>query len=199
VETLCLAILIFVSVRVVVLNFRVDGMSMESNLHDGQMLLVNRNAYTSIDTWALVDWIPGIAHDPHNVHLFSPPQRGDIVVLHPPVEDANTPYIKRIIGLAGDNVELRDDGVYINGSRLMEPYIDTTVAMCASQPDCGPFTVPPDHVFVLGDNRAHSLDSPDFGSVPVSDIIGKAWLIYWPIDSAGVIPEEDYPTAESTP
>jgi signal peptidase I len=199
IETLCLALLIFVAVRVVVLNFRVDGLSMESSLHDGQMLLVNRNAYATFDTWALVDWLPGVAHDPHTVHLFSPPQRGDIVVLTPPGEGDTTPYIKRIIGLPGETVHLRDDGVYIDGVHLEEPYLDPIESMCASQTACGPFTVPPGHVFVLGDNRSNSLDSPDFGPVPVEDIIGKAWIIYWPPGDVGIVPDPAYPAATEHP
>lgn len=192
-ETLLLALVIFLAVRAVVLNFRVEGSSMTPNLHSGDMVLVNRNAYLSFDTWALVDWLPGVEHDPNIVHPFSPPQRGDIVVLHPPLEHAPEPYIKRIVGLPGETVEIRDDGLYIDGQHLDEPYLGDKVTECAGQRFCGPLTVPEGSVFVLGDNRGNSEDSGDFGTVEIDEIIGKAWLIYWPWKSIGIVPHHDYP------
>ena len=192
-EIALIALVIFVLVRTVVLSYRVVGASMTPNLQSGQALLVNRLAYTSFDRWALVDWLPWVDHrDPSTVHLFSPPQRGDIVILERPDDSGTVPLVKRIIGLEGETVELRDDGVYINGQRLAEPYLDTT-SMCAGQPSCGPFAVPEDHVFVLGDNRSNSRDSPDFGPVPVGNIIGKAWLSYWPLTDFGIVPHYEYP------
>lgn len=192
-----IALLIFLLVRTVVLSFRVVGSSMIPNLHSGQALLVNRNAYFSFDTWALVDWLPWVDHeDPNIIHLFSPPQRGDIVILKRPDNSGTTPLVKRIIGLEGETIELKDDGVYINGQRLDEPYLDTT-SMCAGQPDCGPFEVPEGHVFVLGDNRSNSRDSPDFGPVPIDNIIGKAWLSYWPLNDFGIVPHYEYPEVDT--
>lgn len=194
VETLLLAVLIFVAVRLVVVNYRVVGHSMLPGFEGGEMLLVNRNAYASFDTWSLVDWLPGVEHDEANiVHPFSPPQRGDIVILNPPVNGASSPYIKRIIGLEGETVEIRDDVVLIDGQPLNEPYLDDESTMCASQPACGPFLVPEGSVFVLGDNRDNSRDSPDFGPVRIDDIIGKAWFGYWPLNNIGVVPHYDYP------
>lgn len=196
-EMLLVALLIFLLVRTVVLSFRVVGSSMTPNLHTGQALLVNRNAYRSFDTWALVDWMPWVDHkDPNIVHLFSPPQRGDIVILKRPDNSGTTPLVKRIIGLEGERVELRDDGVYIDGQRLDEPYLNTTT-MCTGQPDCGPFEVPEGHVFVLGDNRTNSRDSPDFGPVPIDNIIGKAWLSYWPLNEIGIVPHYEYPEVDT--
>ena len=195
VELIVIALVIFVLVRMVVLSYRVAGSSMLPNLENGQALLVNRNAYASFDTWALVDWLPWVDHNaPNIVHLFSPPQRGDIVVFHPPDREGST-LVKRIIGLEGETVELRDDGVYINGQRLDEPYLDTTT-MCAPQPACGPFEVPEGHVFVLGDNRGNSRDSPDFGTVPLDHVVGKVWLRYWPLNAFGVLPHYEYPEVD---
>lgn len=194
IETLLLAVLIFVAVRMVVVNYRVVGQSMLPGLEGGEMLLVNRNAYASFDTWALVDWLPGVEHEEANiVHPFSPPQRGDIVVLNAPVEGSSSPYIKRIIGLEGETVEIRDEVVLIDGQPLNEPYLDDETTMCRAQPDCGPFLVPEGSVFVLGDNRDNSSDSPDFGPVEIDDIIGKAWFGYWPLNKIGVVPHYDYP------
>lgn len=193
IETLLLALLIFLAVRAVVLNFRVDGSSMTPNLHSGDMVLVNRNAYLNFDAWALVDWLPGVEHDPNIVHPFSPPQRGDIVVLNPPLDDVSEPYIKRIVGLPGETIEIREDGLFIGGQRLEEPYLDGEVTRCAGQQFCGPLTVPEGSVFVLGDNRDNSEDSGDFGPVEIDSLIGKAWLVYWPWDSIGIVPHHDYP------
>jgi signal peptidase I len=104
VETLLIAVLIFFAVRMVVLNYWVVGHSMLPGLKGGEMLLVNRNAYASFDTWSLVDWLPFVEHDDANiVHPFSPPQRGEIVILNAPVNGASSPYIKRIIGLEGED------------------------------------------------------------------------------------------------
>ncbi len=194
VETLLIAVMIFVAVRLVVVNYRVVGQSMLPGLEGGEMVLVNRNAYASFDTWSLVDWLPGVEHENANiVHPFSPPQRGDIVVLNAPVDNATSPYIKRVIGLEGETVEIRDDMVLIDGRPLNEPYLDDETTMCAAQPDCGPFLVPEGSVFVLGDNRDNSSDSPDFGPVRIDDIVGKVWLGYWPLSAFGIVPHHDYP------
>ena len=194
VETLLLALIIFVAVRAVVLNFRVDGLSMTPSLENNEMLLVNRNAYLNFDTWAFVDWIPGIEHDdPNVVYPFSPPERGDIVVFDAPVNNASKPYIKRVIGLEGETVEIHDDHVFINGEQVDEPYLEGAATFCSGGADCEPVTVPEGHVFVLGDNRDNSQDSRAFGPVPLDAIIGKAWFTYWPFGEIGTVPHFEYP------
>ena len=110
IETLLLAALIFFLVRLVVLNFRVDGDSMLPNLDDGQMLLVNRNAYEHVDLGG------------NRYYPFDPPARGDVIVFNPPT-DSDKPYIKRIIGLPGEEVSFGDGHVFINGEPLEEDYI----------------------------------------------------------------------------
>src|SRR5919107_408538 len=161
VETLLLAALIFFLVRLVVLNFRVDGESMLPNLEDGEMLLVNRNAYQYYD-------IGGNRYYP-----FDPPERGDVIVFDPPT-NSDKPYIKRIIGLPGEEITFGDGHVFINGQPLEEDYI-TERTRCGRS-DTSDVVVPPDTVYVLGDNRGNSQDSRVFGTVPVGNIIGKAWL-----------------------
>jgi len=178
VETLLLAALIFFLVRLVVLNFRVDGESMLPNLDDGQMLLVNRNAYQSFD-------IGGAVYYP-----FDPPERGDIVVFDPP-RGSDKPYIKRIIGLPGDEVTFGDGHVFINGVMLDEDYIQDRTG-CGKRSDNCDVVVPEGHVYVLGDHRTNSSDSRVFGPVPIEDIVGKAWLSYWPLDDVGFVPHEAY-------
>jgi len=196
IETLLLALLIFVAVRAVVLNFRVDGHSMDSSLANNEMLLVNRNAYFSFDQDQWLGWIPGVAFDDDDAwRPFGMPERGDIIVLNPPGANANKPYIKRVIGLPGDSFEIRDGGVFIDGIRLVEPYLDDGKrTSCQESSDvCGPIEVPQDFVLVLGDNRTNSEDSRFFGFVPIDNIIGKAWFSYWPTDHIGAVPHNDYP------
>jgi signal peptidase I len=188
IETLLLAALIFFLVRLVVLNFRVDGESMIPNLQDSQMLLVNVNSYRHFD---LNNLIPGQGGQPERiVWPFGEPERGDIIVFNP-TPDAEQPYIKRIIGLPGEHITFQDGYVYVNGERLSESYIDGPETECRRRDTCD-IVVSEDHIFVLGDNRTNSTDSRSIGEVPLSNVIGKAWLSYWPLDLFGFVPHYDY-------
>ncbi len=137
---------------------RVEGQSMEPNLHDNQRLIIEKISYY--------------------VHA---PQRGDIIVLRLPNRRSD-PLIKRVVGLPGETVEITNGKVYINGQVLDEPYLnqDTYQGM-------PPRVVPEHEVFVLGDNRGFSNDSRAFGFVPFSDIVGRAWFRYWPPPSIGLV------------
>jgi signal peptidase I len=189
IETLILALLIFFGVRQFVLNFQVDGESMFPNLHNGEMLLVNRHAYEEYNLSSLVDWIPGVDVDDHTVTPFGAVERGDIIVFNPPNDDK--PYIKRIIGLPGDVITFANDHVYVNSVEVVENHIiDPT--RCPTSNCQRPVTVPEGHVYVLGDNRDNSDDSRYFGPVPIDDIIGKAIVTYWPLDEIGRVPHYDY-------
>lgn len=189
VETLLLAAMIFFVVRSVILNFRVDGNSMLPNLHNGELVLVNHQAYAAFDVANVIDWIPGVDAS-WVVTPFGDPERGDIVVFNPPDDDK--PYIKRIVGLPGDVVEFADGNVIVNGMRLNEPYIQEGITRCPGGICDEPITVPEGHVFVLGDNRRNSEDSRFFGPITVESIIGKASLVYWPISAFGTVPHEEY-------
>jgi signal peptidase I len=192
VETLLLALVIFVGVRLVVLNFRVDGTSMVPNLTDGEMLLVNRNVYVHFDWNGVLDALPFVERDGEDiVYPFHPPERGDIVVFDPPVESSDKPYIKRVIGLPGERVTFEGDNVLIDGVQLNEPYI-IEATTCTHPANCD-VVVPEGHVYVLGDNRGDSSDSRRFGVVDVDSIIGKAWIAYWPLDEFGIVDHYDYP------
>jgi signal peptidase I len=192
VETLLLAFIIFVAVRAVVLNFRVDGTSMIPNLHDKEMLLVNRNIYFHFDLDNALDKLPFIERDgEHVIYLFHPPERGDIIVFDPPTV-ADKPFIKRVIGLPGDTITIENGNVYRNGVLLDEPYIEDGITDCRGG-RCDPVRVPDGMVYVLGDNRRNSQDSRIFGPIDVDSIIGKAWITYWPLDDFGLVPHYDYP------
>jgi len=198
IETALLALIIFVAVRAVVLNFKVDGVSMNPSFDNGEMLLVNRNAYRSINGWTFVDWLPFVGDhaDADAWITFGKPQRGDVIVFTPPPPGEDKPYIKRVIGLPGDTVEIHDEGVYVNGVRLDEPYLEGRTSNCRySDPQyCGTKVVVPENsVFVMGDNRNNSEDSRKFGPVSINRIIGKAWVTYWPTSDIGVVPHWDYP------
>jgi signal peptidase I len=137
---------------------RVEGQSMDPILRDNERLIIEKVSYR-----------------------FHPPQRGDIVVLRRPHRSV-APLIKRVVGLPGETVTIHDAMVYINGEPLSEPYLD--------QPTWGsisPVVVPEGHVFVMGDNRRSSNDSRAFGVVSLDDIIGRAWLRYWPPSEFGPI------------
>jgi signal peptidase I len=114
-------------------------------------------------------------------YRFGAPQRGDIIVFNPPVPDATIPYVKRVIAVGGDVIDLRNGNVLVNGQQ-----VDIPQAHGATQPQAPqiayPFTVPDGQVFVMGDNRTFSSDSRTFGPVPVGNIIGKVILRFWPFD-----------------
>ncbi len=197
IETLILAAIIFLGVRLVVLNFRVDGESMTPNLQDREMLLVDRNAYFHFDASTVDALLPGDqTAGGKEWYLFGAPQRGDIIVFDPPVNSPK-PYIKRIIGLPGDHITFNNGSVMVNGAALPEPYIDQKTR-CQRDEYCD-VVVPDGDVFVLGDNRGNSSDSRVFGPVSVDRIIGKAWVGYWPLDAVGFVPHYSYPDIPSAP
>jgi signal peptidase I len=193
-ETIVLTLIIFLVVRANITMYRVDGTSMVPTLHDGAYLIVNKTIYFHFDKNALRNWLPGPDRQgTDTAYLFHPPQRGDIVVLNPPVP-TNKPFIKRVIGLPGDHIAVHDGKVYVNDVPLDEPYIASPPVYRYPQgvAENGVYIVPDGHVFVLGDNRNNSQDSHSFGAVPLDRIVGQALVIYLPIDDAGLIPHHRY-------
>jgi signal peptidase I len=174
------ALLLFIGLRMVVQNFRVEGSSMEGTLHDGQLILVNKALYSKVNL-GFLDFIPFVhlGDSPH--FLFRAPRRGDVIVFRFP-NQPDRDFIKRVIGNPGDQVEIRDGLVFINGKALDESYIPDR-----TQHDFGPQLVPDGEYFVLGDNRNNSYDSRSWGFVPEANIIGRAWVTYWPFDSFGLV------------
>ena len=183
-ETVLLALVIFLLVRAAIQNFKVEGSSMEPTLHSGQYLLVNKIRYFSVDTQKLGKLFPvlPLGGGLSGLAPFGNPQRGDIIVFHSP-RDPGRDFIKRVVGLPGDVVEIRGEEVYVNGLSLEEPYIAAGPAYSKEAT-----TVPGDSYFVLGDNRNNSSDSHVWGPVPKENIVGKAWLSYWPLNQWGPVP-----------
>jgi signal peptidase I len=164
VETLILSIVLFAAINAVSARIRVDGASMEPTLQSGEFVIVNKLAY-----------------------MFGEPDIGDVIVFHFP-RDPDQEYIKRVIGLPGDRVEVRDGVVFVNGQGLEEDYI------AASPVYESAWDIPIDSLFVLGDNRNNSSDSHSWGPVPVEYVIGKATFVYWPPTEWGVV---DHPLSAS--
>lgn len=167
---LIIAVVIIIGLQATVQSFVVDGSSMTPDFHDGQRLLVSKAVYK-----------------------FHEPERGDVVIFHPP-GNRRGDYIKRIIGLPGESVEIKEGIVYIhqeagNVLPLDEPYI----AEQARIPFEGGI-IPENEYFVLGDNRNNSSDSRQGWTLPRQNIIGKAWLFIWPPDEWGLA--ANYPLQE---
>jgi signal peptidase I len=203
IETVLFILLVFFILRGVVQNFRVDGQSMEPNFHTNQYILVNKIIYFHFDANAPLRLLPGQGDlEPRVIYPFRMPQRGDVVVLEAPTSDANgsqIDYIKRVIALPGETVQVRDGRVYINNQPLPESTQDggylNERTECLGGPLCEPYTVPPGSVVVMGDHRSNSQDSRSWGAepaLPLDRIVGKAWVSYWPQDYWGVVPTLTY-------
>jgi signal peptidase I len=188
-ETLILTALIFLLVRSVTQNFKVEGRSMEPTLQNGQYLLINKATYWRVDN-RIVSRINPSAEASTNgqaaagySYLFGPPQRGDIIVFRYPL-DPSRDFIKRVIGVPGDIVEIRSGAVYLNGQPMVEGYTADRPAYSKAAE-----RVPPREYYVLGDNRNNSSDSHNWGLVPEENIIGRAWFSYLPIELLGPVPD----------
>ena len=187
VETGILALTIFILVRGVIQNFRVEGSSMDPTYATGQYVLVNKLLYTRIDFGPLTNVLPFLNEGKHN--LIHPPQRGDVIVFHPPLPNSDDrDFIKRVIGLPGDTVKVQNGKVSVNGQELGEPYLRNTQTFCGGQ-WCD-LTLGPDQYFVMGDNRTNSSDSRLWGPIRREAIIGKSWWIYLPRADFGPAPNQ---------
>jgi signal peptidase I len=193
-ETAIFVLLIFLIVRGVVQNFKIEGQSMEPNLHSGQYILVNKIVFFHFDLNAPLRLLPGNSDlTPKVVYPFRLPHRGDVVVFEYP-RDFSKDYIKRVIGVAGDIVEIRDGKVFVNGVLLDEGYLQGVPTSCRAEDRCarGPITVQPGTIFVMGDNRSNSSDSREWDELPLDRVIGQAWVSYWPQEYWGMIPTPSY-------
>ena len=182
-ETIILALLVFMVLHVSIQNYKVEGPSMEPTLNQNEYLIVNKIVYLRFDPAEVFDALPfyGGETDEDSQYIFHPPVRGEVVVFRSP-RDPDRDFVKRVIGLPGETVEIVQGTVYVNGLELVEPYLDrkdnTTMA---------PVDVDQGTVFVLGDNRGSSNDSRSWGPVPAENLIGRAWMRFWPLDHLGVL------------
>jgi signal peptidase I len=176
--------LVIFGIRSLVQNFRVDGVSMMPGFEGGQVLLVNRAAYAHVEHTLLEEVLP--THPQGSAeYLFDGPQRGDIAVFRaPPQPDAD--YIKRIIALPGDSVLVDNGLLTVDGMSVDEPYVQFK-ANYRFPTDGTPLVIPDGFYFVLGDNRPESFDSHAGWLVPAEDLIGRAWIRYWPPEALTVI------------
>ena len=118
-------------------------------------------------------------------YRFHPPQRGDIVIIRDPW-DTTQNFIKRVIGLPGETIAIRDAHVYVDGRLLVEPYLADTERW-TFQANMAPRTLGAGQYFVMGDNRNHSTDSRDFGPITINDVEAKAWVRVWPFNRFGIL------------
>lgn len=170
VEILLLIATIYTLVNLATTRYEVIGDSMQPNFFTGEHIIVNRFAY-----------------------YYGSPARGDVIVMIDP-RDVTLNFIKRMIGLPGETVQIKEGRVYINGALLDEPYIRD---FCRNNCD-GNWTLKDNEYFVLGDNRPVSYDSHAFGPVPRNLIVGQAWILYWPLNTIGIISHPVYHPAAPT-
>jgi signal peptidase I len=159
-ETVLLAAVLFLGINAISARIRVESISMQPTLYEGDFIIVNKLAYR-----------------------LGTPSRGDVIIFHAPPDPTGEPYIKRVIGLPGDTIEVQGGEVYVNGEPLREPYIKAAPSYQNT------YHVPSDSLFVLGDNRNNSSDSHSWGPVPIKDVIGKAELVYLPFNHWQVLNE----------
>ena len=164
-ETIITAVVIFLVLQGTTQSFLIEGSSMEPTLIQDERLLVNRFVYTQSP----------LSLFGADEYLFGGPKRGDIVVFHPPT-GSDTDFVKRIIGVPGDWIDLDGNAVYVNGERT--DWVEVTTAR---RNDDYPVQVPPGEYFVLGDNRRVSVDSRNWGFVDADSLVGRAWAVYWAI------------------
>ncbi|MBF8289603.1 MAG: putative signal peptidase [Chloroflexi bacterium] len=182
-ETLVLTVVIFFGIQTFVAQpFKVQQGSMENTLLPEQYVLVDKLS-PRWDAYSL----------------------GDIVVFEPPAsssQGSGVPFIKRVIGVGGDIVEVRDGLVYVNGVRLDEPYIFRGTDGVQQQTLATPggatrWVVPEGALFLMGDHREDSADSRSFGTIEVAHVVGRAWLRYWPFDELSILEVPLYPELAS--
>jgi signal peptidase I len=160
------AVVIFLVLQFTVQSFVIIGSSMQPNFQDGERVLINKVVYK-----------------------FRQPESGEVIIFHPP-SNQQADYIKRVIALPGETVGVKEGAVYVNGTKLDESaYIKATPAYTLAE-----IKIPENEYFVLGDNRNSSDDSHNGWTVPRENIIGKAWLSFWPPGEWGLV--VNYPLAE---
>lgn len=180
-ETLLFTLLVFLVVQLLVAQpYQVQQESMENTLMPNQLVLVDKLT-----------------------PRFDAYHRGDVIVFSPPPgwnqDPTGTPYIKRVIGVGGDTVNIHDGMVFVNGTELAEPYLYQGQKTQLPGGAGKSWTLGQDQLFVMGDHRQASQDSRDFGPVDKGSVIGRAWIRYWPISQFGMLPKTDATAPSASP
>lgn len=177
VETVAISLSIFLVVYLFLMQpHQVNGQSMIPNFQDGEHVMTDKISYK-----------------------FREPMRGEIVVFHSPpaagcVEGTGCDFIKRIIGIPGDRVAVRENAIWINGEKLPEPYIPSNFEILPGRATLDQeIYLAPDEYFVSGDNRPHSSDSRFWGPITKDEIVGRVFLRYWPVNEMSLIKKAEYP------
>jgi signal peptidase I len=178
-ETLLLTLIVFLVVQLFAAQpYQVQQGSMENTLMPNQYVLVDKLS-----------------------PRFDPYHRGDIIVFNPPAtwthDPTGTPYIKRVIGIGGDTVNIQGGHVLVNGVQISEPYVFEGQPTQVTGSGSKSWTLAPTQLFVMGDHRQQSQDSRDFGPIDKSEVIGRAWIRYWPLSQFGMIPQPKSTAAPS--
>jgi signal peptidase I len=168
IETVVLAVVLFLIINTVSARIRVDGHSMEPSFHSGNFVIVNKLAYR-----------------------FGDFHRGDVIVFPSPNSNGED-LIKRVVGLPGDRIRISDGQVYVNELLLSEPYINGPPSG-----DLHEITVRGDALYVMGDNRNNSSDSRTWGPLDVENVLGKAVFVYWPLADFGLVEQFEFVFGES--
>lgn len=161
--TILIVVVIFLGMHYSLQSYTVSGESMEPSFENGEWLLVDKLSYR-----------------------FSSPDRGDVIIFDPP-GNSDQPYIKRIIGMPGEYIEIRNGRIYISNDKGDFEYVENTDFDDITSSNKS-WEIPENSYFVLGDNRNNSSDSRAFGSVPEGNIIGRVWIRYWPPSDWGLSP-----------
>ena len=163
--TILIVVVIFLGMHYSLQSFTVSGQSMVPSFIDGEWLLVDKLTYR-----------------------FSSPDRGDVIIFNPPPGNSDQPYIKRIIGLPGEYIEIKNGRIYISNDEGDFEYVEYTDLPDIPVSYSDSWVIPEDEYFVLGDNRPVSGDSRSFDTVPRDNILGKVWIRYWPPSEWGLSP-----------
>lgn len=181
-ETVILALLIFLSLHISIQNYRVQGPSMQPTLMEGEYLIVNKIVYLRFNLAKIANIIPFYDREEEpDRFIFHPPRHGSIVIFRS-LSQPSKDFVKRVIGVPGDVVEIVQGDVYRNGALLDEPYVTSR-----DDASMGPVIVEAGGLFVLGDNRSASNDSRDWGILPTENLIGRVELRFWPLDRLSLL------------
>ena len=167
IQMIVITLALYFGIDALIGRVQVESISMMDSIKPNELLMVSKYAYRNSDY-----------------------HRGDVVVFHYP-NDPTEDYIKRVVGIPGDVVEIRNRKVFVNGTQIDEPYIKE------SPEYNGTWVVPEQYLFVLGDNRNHSSDSHEWGYVPFENVFGRAFLIYWPLNEFEILNRMDIVSASN--